>query len=678
MKKSIIIALFSLACHLSFAQLAQDKQEKVTLLKQQINLAKEDTAKVKLLLELSSQYTFILNDSSILYTEQAIELSRKINDKKGEIAGLRKMTGAYSIQGDFIKGIYYGFQNLECSKKLQDSALISFAHIYLLICYLEQEDYKEALKYGYQALNASKKMSLSTELGFSLGFLGFVYEKMNQLDSALYYSERSFEIMKSWPGMYLVVGNVYAKQQKYDLGLKYYKQGLQIVKDGNHNIDVIDICNKLSILYENKGKRDSAIYYAHQSLQTEGIQFYPGGEVIAKLQLAHLYELASLKDSTIYYLKAAEVLRSKLFDKQKIKEAQSFVFNKTIEEQKLAAQTRENQNKTRATVLGIIIMVSILVTLILWRNNQHKQKANKLLFRQKEEINFQREKVEKAYSELAKTHEILKATQTQLIQKEKLASLGELTAGIAHEIQNPLNFVNNFSELSVDLAKELKEEIDKVEIPKKDKDYIGEILTDLSQNQEKINHHGKRASSIVKGMLEHSRASTGVRELTDINKLADEYLRLSYHGMRAKDNTFNADFTTDFDENLPKIEVIPQDMGRVLLNLINNAFYAVNQRKQDVIARNEAISNYTPSVSVSTEQVDNQIIIKVKDNGTGMTKSVRAKVFQPFFTTKPTGQGTGLGLSLAYDIVMKGHGGTLEVESTEGVGSEFIFQLPIA
>ncbi len=236
--------------------------------------------------------------------------------------------------------------------------------------------------------------------------------------------------------------------------------------------------------------------------------------------------------------------------------------------------------------------------------------------------------------------------------------------------------------MSVDLVKDLKDEFKK---PEKDEVYIDDLFDDLSQNQEKINHHGKRASSIVKGMLEHSRASTGVKELTDINQLADEYFRLSYHGMRAKDKDFNADFTTDFDENLPKIEVIPQDIGRVLLNLINNAFYAVNQRK--LLSNDE---NYTPSVSVTTKQLENAIEVRVKDNGTGMSESVRAKVFQPFFTTKPTGQGTGLGLSLAYDIVTKGHGGTLEVESTvmlpntrddgaegdKGVGSEFIITLP--
>ena len=263
----------------------------------------------------------------------------------------------------------------------------------------------------------------------------------------------------------------------------------------------------------------------------------------------------------------------------------------------------------------------------------------------------------------------LQATQNQLIQKEKLASLGELTAGIAHEIQNPLNFVNNFSELSVDLVKDLKDELKR---PDKDEAYIDELFDDLSQNQEKINHHGKRASSIVKGMLEHSRASTGERALTDINALADEYLRLSYHGLRAKDKSFNADYKTDFEPPLSKISIVPQDMGRVLLNLYNNAFYAVHERKQ--LLNDET---YTPSVIVTTKQLENAVEIRVKDNGTGMPESVRAKVFQPFFTTKPTGQGTGLGLSLAYDIVTKGHGGTMEVISKEGESTEFIIRLPL-
>jgi len=281
--------------------------------------------------------------------------------------------------------------------------------------------------------------------------------------------------------------------------------------------------------------------------------------------------------------------------------------------------------------------------------------------------------------ELQRALEHLKATQAQLIQSEKLASLGELTAGIAHEIQNPLNFVNNFSEVSEELVEELKQERE-VRSEKRDENLINELLSDLTQNLQKINHHGKRASSIVTGMLQHSRASTGERELTDVNVLADEYLRLSYHGLRAKDKSFNATLVTDFDPNLPKIEVVPQDIGRVLLNLINNAFYAVNERYSKSQRLGISDNSYQPKVTVMTKIVASPsgaaVEIRVIDNGIGMSEEVKAKMFQPFFTTKPTGQGTGLGLSLAYDIVTKGHGGTLEVESMEGDGAEFIIKLP--
>ncbi len=286
------------------------------------------------------------------------------------------------------------------------------------------------------------------------------------------------------------------------------------------------------------------------------------------------------------------------------------------------------------------------------------------------------EKVQERTIELETSLGTLKDTQVQLIQSEKLASLGELTAGIAHEIQNPLNFVNNFSDLSVDLVKDLTEEIER---PDMDKAYIGELFTDLSKNQEKINHHGKRASSIVKGMLGHSRTSTGAKEMTDINLLADEYLRLSYHGLRAKDKSFNAELLTNFDKNLPKINVIPQDIGRVLLNLFNNAFYAVNQRKSagnvGEVSNLADVETYKPTVIVSTRKIDNQVVIKIEDNGTGMPESVKAKIFQPFFTTKPTGQGTGLGLSLSYDIVTKGHDGSLEIETKEGEYTIFTIKL---
>ncbi len=266
----------------------------------------------------------------------------------------------------------------------------------------------------------------------------------------------------------------------------------------------------------------------------------------------------------------------------------------------------------------------------------------------------------------------LQATQKQLIQSEKMASLGELTAGIAHEIQNPLNFVNNFSEVNKEMIAEMKEEINKGNY-----DEVKIIADDIEANEEKINHHGKRADAIVKGMLQHSRSSTGVKEPTDINALADEYLRLSYHGLRAKDKTFNVTLKTDFDESIGKINISPQDIGRVLLNLYNNAFYAVNEQK------NKNPDSYEPTVSVSTKKSENSVLIIVSDNGGGIPQKVVNKIFQPFFTTKPTGEGTGLGLSLSYDII-KAHGGEIKVETKEGeglpageAGTEFIIQLPI-
>ncbi len=282
-----------------------------------------------------------------------------------------------------------------------------------------------------------------------------------------------------------------------------------------------------------------------------------------------------------------------------------------------------------------------------------------------EELEQKRKAIEETNAALTKSLEELKAAQAQLIQSEKMASLGELTAGIAHEIQNPLNFVNNFSDVSTELVDEMNEEIDNGNL-----EDARQIAQDLKQNLEKINHHGKRAGDIVKGMLQHSRSSSGVKELTDINALADEYLRLAYHGLRAKDKIFNAAMKTDYDESIGLIKIIPQDIGRVVLNLITNAFYAVTERKK------LAVEGYEPIVTVSTKKYSDRVEVYVKDNGTGIPQKALDKIFQPFFTTKPTGQGTGLGLSLSYDIV-KAHGGEIKVNTTENEGTEFIISIPV-
>ncbi len=364
--------------------------------------------------------------------------------------------------------------------------------------------------------------------------------------------------------------------------------------------------------------------------------------------------------------------RSLSFEVEQEMDAKEFSINRLQSDNKISALTRN-------FTIGLAVLFIILAGTIYYRFKS-KQKANKILHEQKD-------KVESTLHEL-------KSTQSQLIQSEKMASLGELTAGIAHEIQNPLNFVNNFSEVSAELVKEMVEEVDKGNTEE-----VKAIANDVVQNLEKINHHGKRAADIVKGMLQHSRSSNGVKEPTDINALADEYLRLAYHGLRAKDKSFNATMVTDFDESIGNINIIPQDIGRVILNLITNAFYAVTpqpskggasndslEKEPTISEKTSTIKNFEPTVWLTTKLdtpplggrgvESRRVLISVRDNGNGIPPKILDKIFQPFFTTKPTGQGTGLGLSLSYDIV-KAHGGELKVDPLEGEGTEFIISLPI-
>ena len=330
---------------------------------------------------------------------------------------------------------------------------------------------------------------------------------------------------------------------------------------------------------------------------------------------------------------------------------------------------------------AIVFSIAWMIAMLIRSNKQNKalnkerkktlaeEERNKFISAQKEKLELIVEErtaeITKQKDELLDAFTELKNTQSQLVQSEKMASLGELTAGIAHEIQNPLNFVNNFSEVSTELLDEMMDEL-----KSGNTEEVLALAADVKANQEKISHHGKRAGAIVKGMLQHSRISSGKNEPTDINALCDEYLRLSYHGLRAKNKSFNADFKAVLDKKLPEIKVVPQDFGRVLLNLINNAFFAVNEKSK---TENK---DFKPSVIVKTKLEKTKVIISVSDNGSGIPEDVKEKIFQPFFTTKPTGEGTGLGLSLSYDIVTA-HGGELKVETNKDEGTEFIIILPI-
>jgi signal transduction histidine kinase len=379
-------------------------------------------------------------------------------------------------------------------------------------------------------------------------------------------------------------------------------------------------------------------------------------------ELVQIYNSLHRHDSTVKYQALIIAMKDSLFNSKQAQLFRNIDFDEQQRQQEMenVKKTYREQVQKYGLLAGLIVFLSIAI--ILWRNNRNKQRAYSLLKNQKQETDFQKSKVEKTLDEL-------RATQAQLIQSEKMASLGELTAGIAHEIQNPLNFVNNFSDINKELLTEMKDEIDKGNL-----EQARSVANNIIDNEEKINHHGKRADSIVKGMLQHSRRTGGQKEATDINALADEYLRLAYHGLRAKDKSFDTKFETNFDSSIGKINIAPQDIGRVLLNLINNAFYAVGEKYK------QNLNGYDPIITVTTKRSDDKpdsyrVEIKVADNGNGIPQKIVDKIFQPFFTTKPTGQGTGLGLSLAYDTV-KAHGGEINVETKEGEGSEFIIQLP--
>ena len=652
-----------------FAQNVQGRL-KIDSLKRQLTIAKHDTSRVLIMVQLCNSYRVPQPDSALFLGQQTVKLAQNIHFPKGEIQALAHMGRVQLDIGSLPKSLEIQFRALQIAEDNHLPAEKALPLGYIGSIYFTLENHPKAISYYRQAMVIYEANHNYPQVRTQKMNIGNAFEKMNQLDSALYYEEQAYEDMARAgnginPIVFRNLGNIQAKLGNNRLAMEYYRKGLQAQGGSGGRVTSIAL-NQIAKLYQKENQLDSSIYYARKGLEESELTSFKEGILDNSTLLSELYE-AKDPIKAFYYHKVAAAAKDSLFGPKQLQALQTIVVDEQVRQREMEAQREaqkiayQTQLKQYAFLAGLGVL--LLIAFILYRTNKQQKKANNLLHRQKEEINLQRHKAEKALTEL-------KATQTQLIQKEKLASLGELTAGIAHEIQNPLNFVNNFSELSVELAKELKVERLKVR-EERDEELENELVDDLIQNQEKINHHGKRASSIVKGMLEHSRQSTGERQLTDINQLTDEYLRLAYHGFRAKDNGFNSDYELVSDANLPNIEVVPQEIGRVLLNLINNAFYAVNERaKQGEV-------DYQPNVTVSTQAVDNQLEIRIQDNGMGIPDRIKSKIFQPFFTTKPTGEGTGLGLSLAYDIVTKGHGGTLEVETKEGEGTTFIVKLPI-
>jgi signal transduction histidine kinase len=442
-------------------------------------------------------------------------------------------------------------------------------------------------------------------------------------------------------------GELLFKLGNKDQAFRFLQASIQKYEGDGDMVGLADACNIKAGFFSVLKEPDSAIRYARKGLEAATRFNYKTAVIDAARILVK--ELA-VKDTGKAFLYQGILLAAtdSLYGSRKIQELQKTLFDVQQRQYQFEEAQRLRDGQRRQNLFLASAFVLLTVSVILYRNNRQKQKANKIL--------------QSTLSEL-------KATQTQLIQSEKMASLGELTAGIAHEIQNPLNFVNNFSELNKELIGELKEAIQSG-----NKHEAEEIAGDLMANEEKVSQHGKRADAIVKSMLQHSRKSGGQKEPTDINALCEEYLRLAYQGFRAKDQSFNASLETSFDPSAGKVHIDPQEIGQVLLNLYNNAFYALREKSKS------AGPGFIPMVTVRSrvQESDNKKMVElsISDNGNGIPEGIRVKIFQPFFTTKPTGQGTGLGLSLSYDIVTKGHGGELKVVTNEGEGTDFIIQLP--
>jgi signal transduction histidine kinase len=652
----------SASWNLSFAQFSEIA---VGQKKERLNHMRDDTARINICLDLSNDYRYTNIDSSMAYSDKALLISRESGSKSHEAAALSQKGFIVLETGDLPQSLRYQFLALNLLEESADADAIAITLNRIGNIYMELGDFPKAIDYYRQSEKQFRKIKKMAFVYNEVSNVANVYGMMGKLDAAEFYMQQVYKFSLTNTDRYAITypemrdryGYIKYLSGHTDSALFQYRIG---ITEGMKDVDFRNLASiylHMAQLFFRTGRFDSSFSYAKKTIATAQQVFWKKAVYEASDLLSALFQNQGHSDSALIYARMSAAVKDSLYGPDKVRKLQGILLDEQQRQQQAEKERIQTAGKTRMYLLLAGLLVSLLVAVLLYRNIIHRKKANTHLQRQRDEIERQKFNLEATLKEL-------KATQAQLIQSEKMASLGELTAGIAHEIQNPLNFVNNFSDVNAELIDEVEIEVDKGHIS-----VAKEILRDLKANQEKINHHGKRADAIVKGMLQHSRTSAGQKEPTDINALADEYLRLAYHGHRAKDKSFTAKIETEFDSAIEKINIVPQEIGRVLLNLVNNAFYAVNEKTKQKVA------TYEPLVTVTTKKNGKLIEVNIKDNGIGMPDAIQAKIFQPFFTTRPTGQGTGLGLSLAYDIV-KAHGGEMRVETKEGEGSVFIIQLP--
>ena len=679
MKKGLVFFVFLLFVTVPvFSQ-----QSYIDSLKKEMSLSGNDTSNLILFGKTADIYSEINPDSAYHYGEKMRAISRQLHLKMEESFALNQMGYAMLNKGNQPRALQYilssiaicedpksernllpasydpidEFSDRALSPRLQRLSMLARTQQYAGILYQNAAIYEKAINY-YKSALAQPAIADNNKLKSVIyATLGRTYLSLKQPDSALYYLQKAYDNAASVNynryigSIILNIGRVYLAMHDSEKAKQYFIRALAESDEHFYYRGVVASNLALADLSKNSGHPDSVLYYVRNGLPVANFLKAPDLFLRSYTALADYYKSKGNNDSAVKYQSLIIKINDSLFSSKRVQEFQNIDFDEVQRQQQIEAAQTAERSKFRTYILLAGLAIFLFIAIIFYRNSLQRKNANIRLSRKKTEL-------EAALANL-------KTTQTQLVQSEKMASLGEMTAGIAHEIQNPLNFVNNFSEINTELIEELSSEL-----RSGNQQEAAAIAKTIKENEEKINHHGKRADAIVKSMLQHSRASAGKKELTDINALADEYLRLAFHGLRARDKSFNAKFESDFDPSVGKIEIVPQDIGRVLLNLINNAFYAVTEKKKQQPA------NYEPTVTVKTKKDNNNIEIRVIDNGNGVPAKVLEKIFQPFFTTKPTGEGTGLGLSLSYDIINKGHGGELKVETKEGEGSTFIIQLP--
>ncbi|MEP6846211.1 MAG: tetratricopeptide repeat protein [Panacibacter sp.] len=602
-------------------------------------------------------------DSAIQFYQNSIAIDERHGHMDEIARSYNNLAISYQMRSDFAQALQYQQKSLKIAESKNDEEMQARTLLNIGITYTTMGDTLRSEQNLLKAVELAKKKHIKIVELYAYSNLASLYETKNELQKSYAYAIKSAELGGEMgdqgiqsTGLSKAASSL-AGQKKFDEAEKLSRRAVAIADSSNQPLNIYQSYNILGYIFKQQGRYNEAVpYYEKAFMALKDADIYDNQIGHSYLDLSECYEKTGNYSKALQTFKMASRITDSVTSKANVRKATELTMNYDFAKKQQAVAAEQAQKDTVAFAKQIALMVglglTLLIALVAFAGYRNKQKANALLQKQKEEIN----------SALTK----LKSAQAQLIQAEKMASLGELTAGIAHEIQNPLNFVNNFSEVNAELIDEMEEEIDKGNTSD-----IKSLAANIKQNLEKITHHGKRADAIVKNMLLHSRSSTGAKESVDINSLVDEYLRLSYHGIRAKDKTFNAVMETTYDKNVGKINVIHQDIGRVILNLINNAFYAVAE-KSKLLGK-----DYAPTVSVSTKKIANQVEIQIRDNGMGIQQRIMDKVFQPFFTTKPTGEGTGLGLSLSYDIITKGHNGEMKVETKEGEFATFIILLPL-